>query len=50
MTNAVVNVHTTPGAINRDYSDKAPTGMDRAKTLKFGKNKVLDKEQHLQWL
>lgn len=44
MTNAVVNVHTTPGAINHDYSDRAPAGMDRAKILKFGKNKVLNKE------
>lgn len=44
MTNAVVNVHTTPGAINHDYSVRGPAGMDRAKILKFGKNKVLNKE------
>lgn len=44
MTNAVVNVHTASGAINRDYSDRAPAGMDRHKILKFGKNKVLSKE------
>lgn len=50
MTNAVMNVHTTPGAIIHDYSDRAPAGMDRAKILKFGKNKALDKEQHLQLL
>lgn len=50
MTNAVVNVHTTPGAINHNYSDRTPAGMDRAKVLKLGKNKVLDKEQHLQLL
>lgn len=44
MTNAVMNTHTTPGAINHDYSNRAPTGMDRAKILKFGKSKVLSKE------
>lgn len=44
MTNAVMNTHTTPGAINHDYSNRAPTGIDRAKILKFGKSKVLSKE------
>lgn len=44
MTNAVVNVHTTPGAISHDYSDRAPAGMDRTKVLKCGKNMVLNKE------
>lgn len=44
MTNAVVNIHTTPGAINHDYSDKAPAGRDRAKILKFGKNTVFSKD------
>lgn len=50
MTNALVNVHTTPGAINHDYSDRAPAGMDRAKILKFGKKKVLNEKKHLQLL
>lgn len=32
MTNAVVNVHTTPGAINHDYSDRPCAGRDSTKS------------------
>lgn len=41
MTNAVVNVHTTPGAINHDYSDRAPAGMIELKSWNLARIKSL---------